>query len=111
MLRHLTAGDRDEALDGDLFEVFLLGRSSMWYYRQVMTACLVSWWRSVQARGSVFVFALLWSMLAPAWFFVIERIESSPKLDRLWQILGVFWLPVALIGWTVIHAAFLWPGY
>ena len=43
MLRHLTPGDRDEALDGDLLEVFRLGRSNTWYWRQVTSACVVSW--------------------------------------------------------------------
>jgi hypothetical protein len=110
MLRHLIAGDRDEALEGDLLEVFRLGRSDAWYWRQVVAACVVSWSRSVQARGSVLVFAILWSMLSPLWYATLERIETSDNFDRGGQIFGPLWLPLVLVIWVILHAAFLWAG-
>ena len=110
MLRHLSAGDRDEALDGDLLEVFRLGRSNAWYWRQVSAACLISWWDGLQARGPALVFALVWSMLAPVWYGLIERIEALSTFDRIWQMLGPLWLPIALVGWIALHATFLWAG-
>ena len=110
MLRHMTAGDRDEALDGDLLEVFRLGRSDAWYWRQVTAACVESWCSNVSARGPALVFALLWSMLAPVWYATVEAIEASHDLGKLEQILGPLWIPVFLIGWVALHAAFLWAG-
>ena len=110
MLRHLTPGDRDEALDGDLLEVFRLGRSNTWYWRQVTSACVVSWSSNLYARGPALVFALLWSMLSPVWYSTLNEIEASHNFDRAWQILGPLWIPVALIGWIAIHAVFLWAA-
>ena len=110
MLRHLTPGDRDEALDGDLLEVFRLGRSNTWYWRQVTSACVVSWSSNLYARGPALVFALLWSMLSPVWYAAIEEIEDSPTIDKASQLLGPIWLPLALIGWIALHAAFLWAA-
>lgn len=110
MLRHLTAGDRDEALDGDLFEVFRLGRSDAWYWRQVAGACVLSWYSNLYARGAVLVFALVWSMLAPLWYAVLEGINTSRNFDKGGQIFGPLWLPLALICWILLHATFLWAG-
>jgi len=110
MLRHLTAGDRDEALDGDLLEAFRLGRSNVWYWRQIIAACVISWRSNVYARGPALVFALLWSMFSPVWYATIDAIEASPAIDKASQLSGPLWLPLALIGWITLHAAFLWAG-
>lgn len=110
MLRHLTAGDRDEALDGDLIEVFRLGRSSLWYWRQITAVCVLSWRSNLYARGPALVFALLWSMLSPVWYVTINEIEASCNLDQAWKTLGPLWLPVAIVGWIALHVAFLWAG-
>src|SRR5215469_13897137 len=96
MLRHLAVADRDEALDGDLLEVFRTGRSNTWYWRQVVTACLLSWCNNLYARGPALFFALLWSMLSPVWHSTIERLETSQVFDKGGQIFGLFWLPLAL---------------
>ena len=110
MLRHLTAGYRDEALDGDLLEFFRLGRSNSWYWRQISVTCVLSWCSNLSARGPVLAFALLWSMLAPAWYATIDSIETSSAIDKASQILEPVWLPLVLIGWMVIHAVFFWAG-
>lgn len=110
MLRHLTAGYRDEALDGDLLEAFSLGRSNAWYWQQVAIACVHSWCGSLSARGPVLVFALAWSMLAPAWFATIDSIETSSAISKASQQFQPVWLPLALLGWIMIHTAFLWCG-
>lgn len=109
-LHHLTAGDRDEALDGDLLEVFRLGRSDAWYWRQVAAACAVSWFEGASARWPALAFALLWSMLAPVWYQIVDKVENFPIFDRVWQIIGPLWLLLALVGWIALHAAFLWTG-
>lgn len=110
ILRHLTAGDPDEAIDGDLFEVFRLGRSDAWYWRQVAAACIHSWYGNLYARGPILVFALIWSLLSPVWYETLERIDTSQNFDKGGQIFGLLWLPLVLIAWIVLHAAFLWAG-
>ena len=114
MLEHLTSGDRDEALAGDLLEAFQSGRSNSWYWRQAIGACAVSWFESLRARASMLVFALLWTIMAPAWNVVCQNAESG-RLSAHFFLeitpnLGPAWLLVALSGWTVLHAIFLWGG-
>jgi hypothetical protein len=110
MLEHLTSGDRDEALGGDLLEQFRGGRSDGWYWRQVLAACAVSWIKSLRTRGSLLVFALIWSMLAPAWNVLCDRIEDSATVNRLWQVFGGFWILPALAVWIALHSVLVWGG-
>jgi len=110
MLTHLTPGDRDEALDGDLLEVFQLGRSNAWYWQQVTSACLLSWGSNLYARRAPLAFAFLWSILSPVWYAILERIDTSQNFDKGSHIFGPFWLPLVLVIWVVLHAAFLWAG-
>jgi hypothetical protein len=110
MLENLTSGRRDEALAGDLLEEFRAGRSNGWYWRQVLSACAVSWSKSLAVRGPALAFALLWSALAPAWKIIVDRITATPLLTSMGQVLSPFWLPFALAGWIALHATFLWSG-
>ena len=66
LLEHLTIGPRNEALTGDLLEEFRSGRSARWYWRQVLGAIIFGLSRAVGSQGTAALFALLWSMLAPA---------------------------------------------
>lgn len=111
MLEHLTSGDRDEALAGDLLEVYRSGRSNGWYWRQVCGACAVSWYTSIRTRISLFFFVLAWSMLAPAWCTIIERIENSSRfygyLQQLeWPFSGL----TEILVWVGLNLVFLWSG-
>jgi hypothetical protein len=114
MLGHMTTGDHDEALAGDLLEVFQNGQSNSWYWRQALAACGVSWIESLRARASFLVYALLWSMAAPAWNSLCIRVEEHQIVGRIYsvssQIRGPFAALVALIGWTLIHGIFLWSS-
>lgn len=109
-LEHLASGERDEALAGDLLEHFRAGRTDGWYWRQVLGACLLSWSKSLAARGTALVFALVWSLLAPAWQAIVDSIEGAALFGRMWHLLGPFWLPFVLAGWILLHAVFLWGG-
>ena len=104
-LEHLTTGDQDEALAGDLLEHYRAGRSDAWFWRQVIASCVLSWWQSLTARGPALVFALAWSLLAPAWKAALDRIADPLSFERAWQTVGLLWLPIGLIGWTALHAA------
>ena len=110
MLEHCTPADRHEVLSGDLLEEFRSGRSEAWYWRQVFAACAVSWTESLRARIPLFVFALIWSMLAPAWKVFIDGIESAPIIDRILDPLGILGAPPLLAGWLLLNGSFLWAG-
>lgn len=110
MLEHLTPGDRDEALAGDLLEEYCRGRSEGWYWRQVMAACAVSWLKSLQARLPLLAFTLLWSLLAPAWNSWCDKVENAPIFDKIWRMAGGVWIFPALAVWMVLHSALLWTG-
>src|SRR6478752_1207696 len=92
MLEHLALGDSVEALGGDLLEEFRAGRSDVWYWRQVLVACAVSWLESLRTRTPLLVFALLWSMLAPAWKVLTDRIQDYQIFSHTWEIFRGFWI-------------------
>ncbi len=110
MLEPCTACDFDEALAGDLCEVYSSGHSDGWYWRQVFAACAVSWSESLRARMPLFVFALIWSMMAPAWKVFTDGIESAPIFDRVWPHFGPVWVFPAVAGWLLLNSIFLWTG-
>jgi hypothetical protein len=99
MLEHCIPGRRDQALAGDLEEEFQQGRSSGWYWRQALSACAVGWAKYLGDRTSLIVFAVLWSMLAPAWTAIIDRVQNR---DVAW--------PVSVAAWVMLNLAFLWTG-
>jgi len=114
MLEHCTYGDCNEALAGDLLEGYSAGLSDGWYCRQVFAACAVSWTEAISTRKSMLIFALLWSMLAPAWRVFIDGIEnfwmSSPMFERIFLPLGGFWIFPAFAGWLALKSTLLWAG-
>src|ERR1017187_5132063 len=110
MLEHCTAGDFDEALAGDLCESYSSGLSDGWDWGQGFAACAVSWSENLRVRTPLLVFALLWSMPAPAWKVFIDGIEGAPILDRFSLPLGGFWIFPAFAGWLLLNATFLWAG-
>lgn len=111
MLEHLTSGDRDDALAGDLLEVYRAGASDSWYCRQALAACAVSWSKSIRSRISLVVFALCWSILAPAWNVLIDRIENNAySLGSTWRMDWPFSALSRFTAWIVLNAAFLGAG-
>ena len=110
MLEHCTPSGGNEALAGDLLEEFRSGRSDGWYWRQVLAACAVSWTESLRTRTTLLIFALMWSMLAPAWKIFIDGLENAPFSDRILLSSGGFWILPAFGGWLVLNSTFLWAG-
>jgi hypothetical protein len=80
-LTHLMPGEPDEALAGDLHEEFRAGRSSAWYRRQVLSALLIRSSHELLSHRIIVLFALFWSMLAPAWLVAVARLETSAHLS------------------------------
>jgi len=99
MLEHCIPGRRDQALAGDLEEAFQTGRSNGWYWRQSLAAVAVGWMKYLGDRTALIVFALLWSMLAPAWTAIVERIQNR---DVAW--------PASVAAWLVLNLVFIWTG-
>ncbi|UWZ86779.1 hypothetical protein [Occallatibacter riparius] len=99
ILEHCIPGQRDGALAGDLLEEFRYGRSNGWYWRQALAALLVGWVRYLGSRSSLIVFAVLWSMLAPAWAVLVNRV-LDPNLP---------W-PASVAGWLALNLIFVWTG-
>jgi hypothetical protein len=87
MLEHLTTADRDEALAGDLLEEFRAGRSSGWYWRQVITTIVIGWTRSIFEHRIVLLFAAIWSLLSPAWELTFIRVFwESNFIGSVWRM-------------------------
>ncbi len=112
MLRHLTPGDRDEALDGDLLEVFRLGRSNAWYWRQVTSACAVSWSGNLRSRPRACFSHCFGRCSRRRGTSTLDEIEANSHEfgQSLADSLAAFQYLAALIGWIAIHAVFLWAG-
>ncbi|HEY3706619.1 MAG TPA: hypothetical protein VGL22_16270 [Terracidiphilus sp.] len=99
MLEHCIPGQKNDALAGDLLEEFQCGRSNGWYWRQALAACVVGWVRYLGNRTSLIVFALLWSLLAPAWAAMIDRVQNH---TAPW--------PLEVAEWVGLNLAFVWLG-
>ncbi len=111
MLRHLTLGNLNDALAGDLLEEFRCGRSSHWYWRQVLQAIAIACARDVFSHLNMLFFAGLWSMLTPAWLLTIADIEQRYHLnERCWQMVWP-WSTVCDLGLLLAaNLIFIWAG-
>ena len=72
----------DQALAGDLLEEFRSGRTALWFWRQVLSAVFLRCWRELLIHRSAMLFAVLWSMLTPAWLVAVADLEARSKLSE-----------------------------
>src|SRR5687768_10814684 len=97
LLRQFVDGARNESLIGDILEEYRAGRSSSWYWRQVLAAILQSCFKDIRAHRLVALRAVVTTLLVYhlLWIFVVN--------DAMLQIQSlVFWLiagPQGLPGW------------
>lgn len=112
LLEHLTPGERNEALAGDLLEEFQNGRSTVWYWFQVMVAIAFGWFRESLAHSSLLAFSAIWSMAAPSWFVFTDKIQNDANLfNGLLSKLAFPWSIIAYIGLDlIIPLTFIWIG-
>jgi hypothetical protein len=110
ILEHLVPGKKNDALSGDLLEEFRCGRSSLWYWRQVLAAFVVGCMGVLRASWLAFVFAFLWAIPASAFWIAVIRWQSGTFLNRRWD----FPWPYSMIcelaltfGWQVLY---VWGG-
>jgi hypothetical protein len=111
MLVHLRAAGRDEALAGDLLEEFRAGRSSGWYWRQIISAVAIGWARSIFEHRIVLLFAAFWSLLSPAWELTFIRVFwESNFIGSVWRMPWP-WSAASAIGLGIVEALlFIWIG-
>src|ERR1700722_15075135 len=76
MLDHLTLGDRNESLSGDLLEELHSGRSTAWYWRQTLAAIAITLSTRTRAYLAPLFFSAGWSVLYPTLRPVI--VHSAP---------------------------------
>lgn len=87
LLQHFTLGKADEALAGDLLEELCSGRSAGWYWRQVLAAISVSWWRDAMNLSSAAIFSALWATVTPVWLLVVSDAEQRFRFHaRIWHM-------------------------
>jgi non-heme chloroperoxidase len=111
MLEHLTFGSHNEALAGDLLEELHCGRSAMWYRRQVLAAIAIGAFNATRASAVLLVFSVAWTMLYPAWRFIVSNVMGHALPDR-WFLLAWPYSSLAQIGYGVVPGiAFVWLGF
>jgi hypothetical protein len=111
MLEHCVPGDTIDALAGDLLEELRDGRSADWYSRQVASAIAIGWMRVLGARGMLIIFAVLWSLLAPAWTVILDHLVSRPNpAEEFWRMDAPFSGLASFGLWLGLNVAFLWIG-
>jgi hypothetical protein len=100
MLKHLLFRDRNEALEGDLLEEFQRGRSTSWYWRQVLVAVLdfSNVLRAGWATALAFVFAAVW-------VYGLSLIVAFTAHSSLQMVTGN-WLPYREPGWLAVGIVF-----
>ena len=86
ILEHLVPGKKNDALAGDLLEEFRCGRSSLWYWRQVLSAFVVGSTRKLRANWLAIVFAFIWAVPTLAVWIVFIRWQSGTFLNRRWEL-------------------------
>jgi hypothetical protein len=76
MLDHLALGARNESLSGDLLEELHSGRSTAWYWRQTLSAIVVTLSTRTRAYMTPLLFSAGWSLLYPTLWPAI--VNSAP---------------------------------
>ena len=110
ILEHLCPGGRNDALAGDLLEEFRQGRSSLWYWRQVLAAIAVGWAKALRANSMAFLFALLWALPATAFWIAVIRWQADTFLSRRWDLPWPYSMMCEIgltFGWQVLY---VWAG-
>jgi hypothetical protein len=114
ILEHWALGDHKDALAGDLLEQFRSGRSGRaraWYWRQVFAAIASGCIREILSHRNVMLFAVLWSMVSPAWVVLSTNTEvHSRAFGLMWQM-DWPWSSICAIALSFSTSLFfIWSG-
>jgi hypothetical protein len=111
ILEHLTTNEQQDALSGDLLEEFSGGRSRGWYWRQVATAVIVSFARTLRVKWFAIAFSALWMLPLPALEIYVHREKLRGTFySQIWSYQWPYSMisDIALaIGWKLLY---LWLG-
>lgn len=111
ILEHLVPGETNDALAGDLLEEFRSGRSSLWYWKQVLVAVVLGYTRMLRLNWAAILFSFLWTAPLPALeIYLIREMQRTRFFAQRW---GYPWPYSTIcdfgltIGW---HVLYLWIG-
>lgn len=116
LLRRLAAGPTRESLIGDLDEQFARGRTSSWYWRQVLSAILVTAATDLRDHKLVAVRAVLigWAALIPSFYLAIAVYLRIPEtwIPGAWFSANSVLLRMAWWAWWIYEVPLLiaWCG-
>ena len=111
MLEHLSPEDGNEALAGDLLEEFQIGRTSRWYWRQVLAAIVIGFFRELRNHWPAVVFAALWSLTAPGYSLYTRELEQHADIiGRIYQLDWPYSTILILALSLGLELLFVWMG-
>jgi hypothetical protein len=112
LLEHLTFGSDTEAISGDLLEELRAGRSTAWYWRQVLLAIGIRVWVATRQYALPLIFSAAWSILYPLWRIIarnwLELVHATP--DRWVAHSWPYSTMLDLAGGILPAIAFIWLG-
>jgi hypothetical protein len=106
MLEHLHIGPYGESFAGDLEEELCAGRSTGWYWRQVLSAIGMDVLTLLHACAIPVVFSAGWSMLYPIWVVAERGGGMQAALERLTS----YSTSLDLVSEVIPAIVFLWAG-
>lgn len=115
LLLRLAAGPTRESLIGDLDEQFARGRTSSWYWRQVLSAIWVTAANDLRDHKLVAVRAVLagWALLIPSFYAAIAVYLRIPEtwIPGAWSSANSVLLRVAWWAWWIYEVPLLIAWY
>ena len=107
LLCRLPPRDRNEALAGDLLEQFRNGRSTTWYWRQVLAAGASTLRTQLRMRWLAIAFAFVWATFGwPIWFSFFLN-SFAQHAAWIWRL---EWPYSIILGSTAAMFSSLWSG-
>ncbi len=101
LLEHLQSGSRNDHITGDLMEAYQRGRSRAWYWKQALTAIIVSFYQEIMAHPVLALRAIAIGWTA-SWFLYDYGVRPlAPLLRRFIVFSGYPFGPSMLIGFAL----------
>jgi hypothetical protein len=126
LLNHLASGEKSESLIGDLIEQYQRGRSSAWYWRQVVTAVggsfvVQAWlhkWLAIGVVGLNLLLPYAYMRFVSHWVAIVDRAWYpqfinwllKTDLDVIWRMTYRFhlWALTGTVVWCALLALVAW---